>query len=584
MNIHSIRIRIITLTILIAILVSPLGFIPNKKAQALAVPNTCALFDFYCIMDNWKEFVGNRLAVLINNQIIQRMTASIVNWINTGFQGSPAFLTNPEGFFLDVADQITGELIDKTGALSQLCSPFSFDIRLNIALNQSSSYNKRYECTLSRVIGNTQNAIATAGQNSGINLYGDADGATLGNFINGDFSQGGWEGFLAYTIEPQNNPIGAYLLANSDLQSRIAEKQDSVNSDLNRGQGFLSWPKCTDVTSGYLSATEDELGPKFGLNTSDIRNLQQTGTGATGYTALGKGTSIKKTVDKDNKVKYESCEVQTPGSVIASTLFNQADTGREKLVSVKTISDSIDAITGALVNQMLTQGLAALSNRGSGVGGNSQSYLTQLYDESYNQNSFEVVSARDRSLSTSNSVITIAENNITAYNRSLALLNDTKNRYLTASVCFVNKINQLQNFDTVRRSYGEKMTQGISLVITRNIDPLIASTTEKKISTQNQLNMYKNSTSGTTNSYIPGLTGSDITAGFSRLEMAVNNTTQTTQSVLEDSNNIEQRSQSIEETVKDLNRDAQIFQNRCNQFPNLIIQPETFKNNLLSSY
>src|SRR3989338_8095331 len=464
MNIHSIRIRIITLTILIAILVSPLGFIPNKKAQALAVPNTCALFDFYCIMDNWKEFVGNRLAVLITNQIIQRMTASIVNWINTGFQGSPAFLTNPEGFFLDVADQITGELIDKTGALSQLCSP-----------------------------------------------------------------------------------------------------------------------KCTDVTSGYLSATEDELGPKFGLNTSDIRNLQQTGTGATGYTALGKGTSIKKTVDKDNKVKYESCEVQTPGSVIASTLFNQADTGREKLVSVKTISDSIDAITGALVNQMLTQGLAALSNRGSGVGGNSQSYLTQLYDESYNQNSFEVVSARDRSLSTSNSVITIAENNIPAYNRSLALLNDTKNRYLTASVCFVNKINQLQNFDTVRRSYGEKMTQGISLVITRNIDPLIASTTEKKISTQNQLNMYKNSTSGTTNSYIPGLTGSDITAGFSRLEMAVNNTTQTTQSVLEDSNNIEQRSQSIEETVKDLNRDAQIFQNRCNQFPNLIIQPETFKNNLLSS-
>jgi hypothetical protein len=100
---------------IVLVLGSSLTLVSNKvqaQANPLAVPVDCGI-SLTCIQNNYKTFIGDRLAVMITNQIIQRMTASIVNWINTGFQGSPAFLTNPEAFFTDVGDQITGEFLKK---------------------------------------------------------------------------------------------------------------------------------------------------------------------------------------------------------------------------------------------------------------------------------------------------------------------------------------------------------------------------------------------------------------------------------------------------------------------------------------
>lgn len=525
----------------------------NAQTNPLAVPVDCGI-SLTCIQNNWKTFVGDRLAVMVTNQIIQRMTASVVNWINTGFEGSPAFITNPEGFFLDVADQITGELVDRTGILSNLCSPFSFDIRMNIALNQAgASYNKRYECTLSKMIGNTINAVETAGQNSGINIYGSADGVTLGNFMNGDFKQGGWGGFLVYTTEPQNNPFGAYLMAQSDLQSQIDKKKTDVNNDLNRGQGFMSWQKCNDVTAGYTSGQWD--GGELGLSVEQEGQLRQRGnqTAITGQTGLGKNTSIQKKVDpKTGIVSYQDCQTQTPGSMIASTMFNQADTGREKLVSVKTISDSIDAITNALVNQMLTQGLAALSNRGSGFGGNSGAYLTQLYEESYVQNNPGSLYTQDRS------VPELAESNISSYNESLTALNDMKNRYVAVDACFDNKIKGLGGSDGKYLAYGNQMRTGINLIITSKLNPLIASTTDGKISTQKQLDLY--------NIAIAQNAGSSI-ASYSRVENSLDITMEYTQAFIAGANDAARLSSSIKTIMVDLEKDVQNFETECTAFP-----------------
>lgn len=465
-----------------------------------------------------------------------------------------------------------------------LCSPFSFDLRLNIALNQVDSYNKRYDCTLSAAINNGRNSVANAGRNSGISV--GADGVTLGNFMNGDFSQGGWEGFVAYTTQAQNNPIGAWLMTKSDLETAIAKRKAAINTDLNRGQGFLSWPKCTDVTAKFLDPGLG--GESIGLTSAQADKLLYGGnqTIATGVTSLNKPTSVRERIDpKTGVAKYESCETQTPGSMIASSLFNQADTGREKLVSVKTISDSIDALTGALVNQMLTQGLAALSSKGSGSGssGSSVSYLAQLSQESYNENSFEAQSVRNRSQSTTNSVINLAQGNISKYNDTLTLLNGSKDKYLMARVCFTNKIARLQDSGpSAQRSYGERMISGINLVITRSIDPLLASTTEKKIMALNQLSQYQG-TASSTNGTVRGVNLDDITNGFSRVEASLNATIQTAQSSVESSTNADQGYRSVQATVENLNKDADMFQSICGQYPSYI-SSYSFTNPLLSSF
>ncbi len=564
---------------MLCVIASPFAAIPAKKAQALPVPTACGLFDVYCIMDNWKEFVGNKLAVMIANQLIQRMTASVVNWINTGFEGSPAFITNPEGFFMDVGDQITGELLEKTGALSQLCSPFSFDLRLNIALNQASSMNKRYSCTLSTVINNTRNSVQNIGRNSGITLTGSADGATLGNFMNGDFSQGGWGGFLAYTTQAQNNPVGAYLLADSDLKQKIAERKASVNNDLNRGAGFLSWNKCTDVTNQFTidpsgggydvpadgRSTVEIAGSQYGLNASDIRDLEKNGFGSSGFDDFGKATGIKKTT-KNGKTTYQDCSVQTPGSMIAGSLQKQLNIPSDKLVLVKTISDSIDAITGALVNQMFTQGLAALSGHGSGLGGNSKAYLTQLSDESYNQNSFDIQSTKNRSLSGSNSVINLGQDTINQYDQTLSLLSTERTKYVSIRACFSTKISTA-NFPTSQREYGQRMIGGVDLVLAQSIDLMISSTTEKKMVLQNKIDSYKNTTNSSTNAQIRGVTDNDISAGFNRVDASISSTLQGAQAGVDGSEDATQSKKSVDSLMTILDKDAGTFQRICNELP-----------------
>ena len=111
----------------------------------------------------FKEFVLDGLAVALTKQIIRQLTASIVNWINSGFEGSPSFISDPGSFFLDVADQVTGAFLAKVGGpLTQLCSPFSIDIRLALAFKYRPNIPKRYTCTLNTIIKNSGSAVAGA--------------------------------------------------------------------------------------------------------------------------------------------------------------------------------------------------------------------------------------------------------------------------------------------------------------------------------------------------------------------------------------------------------------------------------------
>ncbi len=296
----------------------------------------------------YKEFVMDLLLNLVAKQLIRTMTQSIVNWINSGFSGSPAFLTDPGSFFLDAADQITGAMLDQDGPLASLCTPFSFDIRLSLALQVSSRAHQRYTCTLGTIIQNTRDAAAR--------------GVTINGFMAGDFSQGGWPAFLALSTEPQNNYSSASLYAYSDLLSRIAKKEAAINVDLNRGRGFMSWTKCEDVT-GSIGAGGTLTSPQQDAQLNQPGNQ----TVQTGKAEDREDTSIKKTTDKTTGlVKYERCKTETPGSIIENTLSNQLGSGVRQLE----LADEINEIAGALVNQLvtaiLTTGLNAVSGSSSG--------------------------------------------------------------------------------------------------------------------------------------------------------------------------------------------------------------------------
>src|SRR6185437_15716860 len=114
---------------------------------------------------------------------LQQITASVVNWINSGFNGQPSFITNYQQFFTNVADLAAGQFIQGAG-LSFLCSPFKLQIKIAIA--QSYANRGSQSCSLTSVIRN------------------------IDSFMSGNFSQGGWPGLISLTSIPTNNPYGAY--------------------------------------------------------------------------------------------------------------------------------------------------------------------------------------------------------------------------------------------------------------------------------------------------------------------------------------------------------------------------------------
>ena len=213
------------LTVLIA---APLAPVSVKKANAV-LPVWLDLDTSPSGISNWfnniagytKDYVLNTLANMFIKELAHQITLSIVNWINSGFQGSPAFVSDPQAFFEGIGDNIAGNFIGGAGSpLAALCSPIALNVRLALALDQANLNGNPYACTLSSVINNVK-------------------GATINGFTAGDFNQGGWQTFAALA-EPQNSFYGAYLQSKADLAVQINGKTILNQNLLNQGGGFLS--------------------------------------------------------------------------------------------------------------------------------------------------------------------------------------------------------------------------------------------------------------------------------------------------------------------------------------------------------
>ncbi len=439
--------------------------VPKQKvAHAIGGVWVDTSFDFNSIMDNQKNFVWDRLATLFAKQLLHQMTASVVNWINGGFQGSPAFVTDPESFFLDAADQMTGQFIREGGPLSKLCSTgLSNSIRLALALDQTISASKRYECTLGKMVNNVR--------------------GTVEGFTGGDFSQGGWPAFVSLSIEPQNNAYGSYLQAHSELLTAIGVKQDSINMDINRGHGFLTYPNCKDVTSQMSDPSS------VGLNDTDFDQLTSTGRASAGYGANGASISVKTKYDsKTGNTTVQRCTNETPGSVISGLLGKQLQGPATELE----LADNINAVVNALVSQMVTQvlsgGLRGLSKGGSG---SQPSYTAQIIRELNTSQETEVQNAGGQLSTVFDPAIQTLIEYKGIYDQAITLASSTRSTYISIRTCYASTSN-------VRGSGAQYQLNQISQIISGTLNPLITQLIEKQTDASIKLIQIQNSKSRVT--------------------------------------------------------------------------------------
>jgi len=200
----------------------PLNKIPSAEAQAGDVGIGALVF---------KEYVLDLIAYALVKVMIVAITTSIVNWINSGFEGSPAFIQDLKATLLSVADEEFDYFLEELdGPLSFLCTPFKLDI--NIALNLS------YE--------NRRNGYPQGGR---CDLSGSL--ANIENFISGDFNDGGWDAWFKIINQPEiYTPYGSYLEAEAQANLRISDAQQRQSTELNWGKGFLSRKECSEPSVG----------------------------------------------------------------------------------------------------------------------------------------------------------------------------------------------------------------------------------------------------------------------------------------------------------------------------------------------
>lgn len=177
-----------------------------------------------------KENALDSIAWSIGKRIVSEMVRSTINWINSGFQGKPAFVQDLRGFLTNVADQVAGEFIRELGSVgSFICSPFRLDVQVALATQYQRGRDgiSAPACTASGIVDN---------------IRGFIDGA--------EGRRGGLNEWLQVTSAPETyTPYGAVLSAELALRSRLINAQGDELSLLNFGNGFLSSKVCDTVTT-----------------------------------------------------------------------------------------------------------------------------------------------------------------------------------------------------------------------------------------------------------------------------------------------------------------------------------------------
>lgn len=272
-----------------------------------------------------KEYVLDPLANFAAQAIIRAMTNQIIGWIQGRNSG---FIENINEELLFQVDQAGGEFLNQLTGIN-LCGNISAFLNITLRLP---GLRQRLQCSVTDIVRNVQ------------------------NFYN-NFSQGGWPAFIRISLEPQNNPYGAYFIA---LDAKIAYEnraKQRVEKGFAIGKGFLGFETRNQVCENVApEATADilagsaELGA-VGVEIQSSPNLR----------------SSSEQVRNSSAGRIQTCrtvtKTRTPGEVFAEGLKNSVYAG---LDSAK-LADEINEAIASILTAFLTQVISKSSGGGGGV-------------------------------------------------------------------------------------------------------------------------------------------------------------------------------------------------------------------------
>lgn len=397
------------------------GAVGAAVNSATAVPVSDKVTNINTEVIKTKECVLDGLAIALVEGMISALTQNIVDWINSGFEGSPAFVTDFRGFLGDIADQTALDFLEGTD-LEFLCSPFQLEVRLALAV-QRQPFQERIRCSLGEVTDNVE------------------------GFLSGDFSQGGWPAWFRLYTDIQNTPYGAYSLASAQLNAEIAARQNEEVKLLEFGSGFFSKKRCKPGSE------------------------RRAKTYVEGY--------------EEEAVSTPACteyEIVTPGQQINEQLNNALGTGQRKLELADEFDEVINALLAQLAQQALSSldGIRGLSSRSSSSAGTVRnangeevpaSYLEVLVNET-TDNSIDL--AQDALITDIEAAIDSEEAYQDVVSELIDGLEEVGEQYEKIYACYINIVQNPVNFTTISGVTAQGRADTASTTLKTNIAPRVS--------------------------------------------------------------------------------------------------------------
>jgi hypothetical protein len=272
----------------------------NADLQKTADANLAKTSDLdkLATADSTRNNCLNGLAYRIAKYALAKLTKQTVNWINSGFNGDAFFIKNQDSYMKSLVNQQANSILGPIGLYSNRNNyPYGRDFARAYLQHQKNTYNMYAQSNLSHYF----NKYMTPAQYSG------------------NFMGGGWNGWLALTQNPANNPLGFGMITSQQIADNAARVTNDATNELNWGDGFLSQKKCIDPAD---------------------------------YT------------QKDSKKNpCKEWKTVTPGIAISNQLSNAMGSSYRQLEMADQINESMSVVFDALVNQAMTMGISELSSK-----------------------------------------------------------------------------------------------------------------------------------------------------------------------------------------------------------------------------
>lgn len=356
--------RLVTSLIALSFMVGILVPIAPQRVHAQQVvfdPTNLVENAISAVKSSWlvlKETSLDTIAWKVGREMIASISKSTIKWINSGFNGSPAYVTDLQRTLLSVSDKVANDFFRELTVNKSIDSPF----RNIIAASLRDQY---YRAT-------GRNSYFNLNQYT-LNQFSQNPAAFLG----GDFSQGGLRAWHASTLNCQNNALCARQAAEAELYGRTGQAQGGTLRELDWGRGFRSDRGPCTTNSASAGTQNSGTGTVTGGTTSTHGGAQ---TGTTGTTNTGSGTGTGQSqggaVSLSNVDNCVGQPIINPGANINAAL--EKITGSE--LDQLNIADEFNEVIAALMSQMLktmlgSGGLAGLSKPSSGGG---KSFIDQV--------------------------------------------------------------------------------------------------------------------------------------------------------------------------------------------------------------